>query len=89
MPDYSHAVISGHCLDQLAERKLSIDELALVLKNCDAVLASERERVILHKIVLSDGKTYLWRVVIDISCDPPKVVTVYRTSKLKKYLKEH
>jgi len=62
MPDYSHAVISGHCLDQLAERKLSIDELALV---------------------------YLWRVVIDISCDPPKVVTVYRTSKLKKYLKEH
>lgn len=89
MSDFSNAILSKHCLEQLTERKLSLEELAIVLKNPDEVLASGPERVILHRVVVMDGKTYLWRVVIDVLSQPPRVITAYITNKLKKYIKEH
>lgn len=30
-------------------------------------------------------RTYLLRVFVDTDCDPPKIVTAYRTSKIAKY----
>ncbi|MDX2072860.1 MAG: DUF4258 domain-containing protein [Alphaproteobacteria bacterium] len=87
--DYSHAAISGHCRKQLVERHMPVEALMSVLTDGDEVLASAPERIILQKVVLTEGKPYLWRVVIDVLQSPPRVITAYRTSKLKKYVKEH
>jgi hypothetical protein len=43
--------------------------------------------VIVQKRIFAEdiGKRLLYRIVIDTDCRPVEVVTVYRTSKLKKY----
>ena len=45
------------------------------------------ERVVYHtRIDLGDPpKNYLLRVFVDIDYTPPKIVTVYKTSKIEKY----
>ena len=42
-------------------------------------------REVLQSRIELGGKRYLVRVFVDISRDPPEVVTVYRTSKIRKY----
>jgi len=47
-----------------------------------------RERRVVCQSRLRFGrpaKTYLLRVFVDTDCDPPKIVTAYRTSKIAKY----
>lgn len=86
---YAHAVISDHCLLQLAARGLDLAELKLVLDAHDEALATTPERVILHKLVVNKARPYLWRVVMDVESEPPRVITAYITSKIEKYVKEH
>lgn len=47
-------------------------------------------RVVAQKVVtFEDGaRRYLVRVFIDVDRYPPEVVTVYRTSKIRKYMGE-
>ena len=36
----------------------------------------------------SPGKTYLFRVFVDVDRTPAAVLTAYRTSKIRKYLRQ-
>ena len=38
--------------------------------------------------VIESERPYLLRVFVDVECEPPAVVTVYRTSKIAKYWRE-
>jgi len=70
--------ISAHAKFQMKRRRISEDVLDTILKAPEQVTFSEK----------GDTKQYLVRVVMDLSADPPKVVTVYRTSRVDKYWRE-
>ena len=42
-------------------------------------------RDVLQSRIAFAGKTYLFRVFVDIDRDPAEVVTIYRTSRIAKY----
>ena len=61
----------------------------------EAILAAPGQRIRETHNVISyqslvdiSGKAYLVRVLVNDTLIPPKVVTVYRTSKIGKYSKE-
>ncbi|WP_072867285.1 DUF4258 domain-containing protein [Desulfofundulus thermosubterraneus] len=80
-------IFSRHALLEMKRRQ--IDE-AMVLRVLKAPEQEEYVRpgrkVFQSKIQLGEPrKTYLLRVFVDVDRKPPEVVTVYKTSKLKKY----
>ena len=84
--------ISAHAKLQMDRRQISEDILDTVLKDPEQTIESISGRKILQsQFSFSEkGETnrYLVRVVIDPSAEPPKVLTVYRTSKIEKYWRE-
>jgi hypothetical protein len=71
----------------MQRRSISEADVALVLE-----APEQREEVRPGRCVYQSrlhfgepSKRYLLRVFVDIDCDPPEVVTVYRTSKIQKY----
>ena len=81
--------ISAHAKFQMKRRRISEDVLDTILKAPEQVMDSVAGRKIFQSRFSfseeGDTKQYLVRVVMDLSADPPKVVTVYRTSRVDKY----
>jgi len=76
---------SKHALEQIQIRKLNKTIVDDVLKHPDKQLADQTGLKVYQKTVQSAEKYYLYRVFVNIYKNPPMVVTVYKTSKLKKY----
>ena len=79
--------LSTHVQQEMTRRGIP---LAVV----ESVLASPGQKVPEHGDVMCyqsqveiNQKRYLVRVMVNETVTPPKVVTVYRTSKIKKYWK--
>ena len=81
--DYSQAIITEHALEQIAWRGISSDQINSVLANPEAVLPVREGRVVVQGM----SGEYLLRIIVDDDRQPPEVVTVYRTSNIKKYRK--
>ena len=86
-PELQNCVFSEHALWEMARRSITKDEVNSVLN-----APEQREEIRLGRCVyqsrLTYGeppKVYLLRVFVEIDRMPPEVVTVYRTSKVKKY----
>lgn len=64
-----------------------IDESILkqVLYKPDQRYQDRPGRDVLQSKIEFEGKVYLVRVFVDIDKEPPEVVTIYRTSNIKKY----
>lgn len=78
-----------HAESQLFERGLTLNNVKATLENPDQVICGNSKEIkIAQKICKNKGKKFLYRVVFIEQDDKYKVVTVYRTSKIKKYLKE-
>lgn len=78
---------SNHALEQIAHRGLSQEIVQLVVSNADKEMMQDEEVRIYQKIVTFEGNSnFLVRVFVNIVKLPPEVVTVYRTSKIEKYL---
>jgi hypothetical protein len=76
-----------HALQEMARRNITEAEVERVLVNPEQ---SEMIRVgrAIYQGRIEQGeppKEYLLRVFVDIDDTPPSVVTVYRTSKIRKY----
>ena len=84
--------ISPHAKFEMERRQISEDVLDTVLKDPEQVIDSVSGRKILQgRFSFSEKgetKQYLVRVVVDPSEDPPRVITVYRTSRIEKYWRE-
>lgn len=77
--------VSEHAEAELARRAIPRAVL-------DAVLAAPEQKVPDHGTIVCyqskvniNGKVYLLRVMVEENKRPPVVVTVYRTSKIRKY----
>lgn len=82
--------LTKHAVEQMARRHINEFEVAEVLRSPEQILPVREGRVVYQSRVKVKGlrRTYLIRVFVDIDRDPPEVVTVYRTSKVKKYWRE-
>jgi hypothetical protein len=77
---------SNHALEEMEKRKVPISFVETVLENPQQTLQQDEEISIYQsQIDFGTGKLYLLRVFINITLDPAIVVTVYRTSQIKKH----
>jgi hypothetical protein len=79
--------LSIHAQEELVERNLSLQVLELVLNQPEQIVEEDNLKVYQGRFEATNGKTYLLRVYVNDQVDPARVVTVYRTSKIKKYLR--
>ncbi|QZZ19827.1 DUF4258 domain-containing protein [Leptothermofonsia sichuanensis E412] len=77
---------SNHALEEIEKRKVPISFVEAVLENPQQTLQQDEEITIYQsQMDFGTGKLYLLRVFINITIDPAIVVTVYRTSQIKKH----
>jgi uncharacterized protein YuzE len=83
----THYRLSSHGLQEMARRGILRQVVVDILAQPEQVVPGRDNRTIYQSRWDSEeGKTYLVRVVVDEQIDPPVVITVYRTSKVQKYL---
>jgi hypothetical protein len=80
-------VFTDHALTEMARRRISQEHVRTVLAKPEQMEWIREGRAV-YQAKYNTGeppKTYLLRIFGDIDCQPPHVVTVYRTSKIEKY----
>jgi hypothetical protein len=79
--------LTDHAKEEMARRQISKEDVAKVLAAPEQTEAIGEGREVYQSRIESGEppKTYVLRVFVDIDREPPKVVTVYRTSKITKY----
>ena len=73
---------SLHSLEQIKLRSISKEIVELVLNEPDEVIIEADNQQVFQKNV----ENYLYRVFINTNKNPSLIKTVYRTSKITKYL---
>ena len=77
---------SSHALEEIEKRKIPISLVEVVLENPQQTLQQDEEITVYQsQLDFGTGKLYLLRVFINTTIDPAVVVTVYRTSQIKKH----
>ena len=76
---------SKHLHEELDRRKISRKLLEQVLQGPEQKVPELDNVTCYQSQVAIEGKSYLLRVMVNETVDPPVVVTVYRTSKISKY----
>ncbi|MFA6108891.1 MAG: hypothetical protein WDA75_08980 [Candidatus Latescibacterota bacterium] len=69
----------------MARRGLPEDLVRAVAEQPEQRVPGHGGLVCCQSRVSWEGRTYLVRIVLDVRTEPPRVVTVYRTSKVTKY----
>ena len=78
--------ISNHALEEIGKRKIPISFVEEVLENPQQVFPQDDEITVYQsQLEFGTGKLYLLRLFINTTIDPAVVVTIYRTSQIKKY----
>lgn len=78
-------IFSKHSIEQMGNRNIS-KEIALKILEDPKEIIFENEQTIYQSIIPFDnGKEYLVRIIVNSMKNPKTVITVYKTSKLKKY----
>jgi hypothetical protein len=80
-------VFTSHALLEMARRNVGKEEVQKVLAKPEQVEMVRRGRAVYQaKYDIGEPpKTYILRVFVDVDREPPRIVTVYRTSKIEKY----
>jgi Domain of unknown function (DUF4258) len=80
-----HYLITGHAAFEMRRRRIEEDLVRRVLAAPEQRYPVGPGRDVLQSRIALAGKTYLFRVFVDVDRDPAEVVTVYRTSRIAKY----
>lgn len=80
-------LFTDHALKEMELREISEEQVKKVLAAAEQMETARKGRVVYQaRLELGDPiRTYVLRVFVDIDHKPPRVVTVYRTSKVEKY----
>ena len=78
-------LITSHAAFEMLRRRIEERVVRQVLAAPEQRHAVRAGRDVLQSRIAFAGKTYLFRMFVDIDRDPAEVVTVYRTSRLAKY----
>jgi hypothetical protein len=77
--------LTPHVMQQASWRGIAEDEIWETLENPEQTISLTSSRVVYQRRQLMEGKVYLLRVFVETNVEPQRVITVYRTSKVKKY----
>ena len=77
--------LSNHAKEELTSRGIPLKVVELILDSPEQILEEDGLKVYQGRFTGANDKMYLLRIFINDQVDPTKVVTVYRTSKIKKY----
>jgi hypothetical protein len=81
--------LSIHVLQELQTRRIPEHLFERVFNEPQQVVPElSGRKAFQSKLDFGTGKLYLLRAIVDDGVDPPVVVTVYRTSKLRKYWRQ-
>jgi hypothetical protein len=80
--------ISKHALEQAIERGMTEQTIWEILADPEQIGDDESGEEGQKRIISSENKTYLVRVFVNMNKNPPVVKTVYKTSKITKYINE-
>jgi hypothetical protein len=69
----------------MAARSITKSDVMDVLKNYDFIEGQDDIITIYSRILIKKNKKYIYRVFVNRSLNPVKVITVYRTSKTERY----
>jgi hypothetical protein len=77
---------SGHAEKELISRNIPRHLVDSVVHNPEQIVPERPGRKAYQsQLDFGDGRIFLLRVIVDDKVDPAVVVTVYRTTKIKKY----
>ncbi len=76
---------SKHFLQQMQLRKISMAEIEDGL-NHPQQKVSEDQLTVYQKVIRENNKSFLLRIFVNELKQPPMAVTVYKTTKIDKYL---
>ena len=77
-------VYSQHAIDQLTERNIERSSVDHILANPQQIIR-ENGKAIYQGIIQFNSKQYLLRIFVNTESEPNIIITIYRTSKIKKY----
>ncbi len=80
--------LTDHAKKQLAYRDVSQNQVIAIALSPEQIIEESDVPSIAQSRVIEDGKTYLIRVAFRDEADVRVVITVYKTSKVKKYWQE-
>ncbi len=79
-------LLTKHAVKEMELRGISVDVVEQVLKKPEQIVEEYGNKKAYQSIIDNQsGKMYLYRVIVDDSVSPLKVITVYKTSKIEKY----
>lgn len=84
----NNVVFSDHARKEMLRRNITQLQIEEVLQSPEQIISVNEERSIYQSRLELNQKQYLLRVVGDIRGDLLTVVTIYKTSKVKKYWSE-
>jgi len=79
-------IFSNHAKNQMVERDLSEDEIISTILRPDKIVPQSKGKFKAVKLIKKENKKYLMVVIFCKVNSIKKVVTVFLTSKIKKYL---
>ncbi|OAV69378.1 hypothetical protein Barb6_01936 [Bacteroidales bacterium Barb6] len=86
MLDSMKFIFSKHAEEQMLRRGLDKDQVLTVIQNPDEIIADDSEEVVIFQSVIKENEQlFLLRVFINRSKQPKRIVTLYKTTKIKKY----
>ena len=78
-------IFSKHAIEQMGIRKISMEIALEILENPKEIIIGNEQTIYQSIITSNDTKEYLVRIIVNSLKNPKVVITVYKTSKLKKY----
>ena len=81
--------LTSHAKEEMTRRQIPLELLEKTMLNPQQVINFSKDRQCFQSVfAFPSGKSYLIRVVTENINSDLLIVTVYRTSKIKKYVKE-
>jgi hypothetical protein len=75
------AIITEHAAWRMSRRDIEVEDVRRILAAPEQLIEERRGRVVAQGMI----GAYLLRVFVDVNQTPPEIVSVYRTSKVRKY----
>ena len=76
--------LTDHAQEEAERRGIAVDLIDAVINKPGQIVNAHSERKVYQSQHVIEGKLYLIRVIVE-ETDPVSVITVYRTSNIKKY----
>ena len=79
--------ISKHAVEEMARRQISLEQVESLMNHPDQIVEAHGGLVCYQCLSTKNGKPGLLRAIINDVSNPKNIVTIYRTTKIKKYWK--